>query len=73
MSSGALHHDGIRSERPLFCARLTASLSFCPTAFFLFESVLVVHPEGFITMEDVNFGPFSQKCDQLCNTVKVTI
>ena len=36
MSSGALHHDGIRSEQPLFCARLTVSSVFLSNNFFLF-------------------------------------
>ena len=39
MSSGALHHDGIRSERLLFCTRLTASSVFLPSSFFFVFSL----------------------------------
>ena len=36
MSSGALHHNGIRSERLPFCARLTASSVFLSNRFFFY-------------------------------------
>ena len=43
MSSGALHHDGIRSERPLFCDRLTASSVFLSNSFFFYLSLCLSH------------------------------